>query len=81
MINYGMLTYWLKMLIPANMLAFYPYPQKPTGVIPSSYYSSFAGIIVIALLVYFFGRRNKLVVGRIIFFNRNISCFASIACR
>lgn len=61
MINYGMLTYWLKMLVPANMLAFYPYPQKPTGVIPSSYYSSFAGIIVIALLVYFLGRRNKLV--------------------
>lgn len=61
MINYGVLSYWLKMLVPVNLLAFYPYPQKPAGTIPSIYYSAFIGIALVAVIIYFWGRRNKLV--------------------
>jgi protein O-mannosyl-transferase len=61
MINYGVLYYWVKMILPTNLIAFYPYPQKPTGTIPSIYYSAFAGVIALAIALFWLGRKNKLV--------------------
>ena len=61
MINYGILYYWIKMVLPTNLIAFYPYPQKPTGAIPSIYYSAFAGVLALAILLFWVGRKNKLV--------------------
>jgi protein O-mannosyl-transferase len=61
MINYGVLYYWIKMVLPTNLIAFYPYPQKPTGTIPSIYYSAFAGVLVLAIALFWTGRKNKLV--------------------
>ncbi len=61
MINYGVLYYWVKMVLPTNLIAFYPYPQKPTGTIPSIYYSAFAGVLVLAITLFWAGRKNKLV--------------------
>lgn len=61
MINYGVLYYWIKMVLPTNLIAFYPYPQKPAGTIPSIYYSAFAGVLALAILLFWTGRKNKLV--------------------
>jgi protein O-mannosyl-transferase len=61
MINYGVLYYWIKMILPTNLIAFYPYPQKPTGTIPSIYYSAFAGVLALAIALFWLGRKNKLV--------------------
>jgi tetratricopeptide (TPR) repeat protein len=61
MINYGVLYYWLKMVLPTNLIAFYPYPQKPNGAIPSIYFSAFAGVLALAITLFWFGRKNKLV--------------------
>jgi protein O-mannosyl-transferase len=61
MINYGVLYYWIKMILPTNLIAFYPYPQKPTGTIPSIYYSAFAGVLALAIALFWLGRKNKLI--------------------
>ncbi|MES2519565.1 MAG: hypothetical protein V4585_15730 [Bacteroidota bacterium] len=61
MINYGVLYYWIKMVLPTNLIAFYPYPQKPNGAIPSIYYSAFAGVLALAIFLFWTGRKNKLV--------------------
>ena len=61
MINYGVLYYWIKMVLPTNLIAFYPYPQKPNGAIPSIYFSAFAGVLALAIALFWFGRKNKLV--------------------
>lgn len=61
MINYGVLYYWIKMVLPTNLIAFYPYPQKSTGTIPSIYYSAFVGVLVLAITLFWAGRKNKLV--------------------
>ena len=61
MINYGVLYYWIKMVLPTNLIAFYPYPQKPNGAIPSIYFSAFAGVLALAIAIFWFGRKNKLV--------------------
>ncbi len=61
MINYGILYYWIKMLVPFNLIAFYPYPQKPTGTIDSIYFLAFFAVVILGLLLFWFGRKNKLV--------------------
>ena len=61
MINYGVLYYWIKMVLPTNLIAFYPYPQKPNGAIPSIYFSAFAGVLALAIAIFWLGRKNKLV--------------------
>ena len=61
MINYGILYYWIKMVLPTNLIAFYPYPQKPNGAIPSIYFSAFAGVLALAITLFWYGRNNKLV--------------------
>jgi len=61
MINYGVLYYWIKMVLPTNLIAFYPYPQKTNGAIPSIYYSAFAGVLALAIFLFWTGRKNKLV--------------------
>lgn len=61
MINYGVLYYWIKMILPTNLIAFYPYPQKPNGTIPTIYFSAFAGVLALAIALFWFGRKNKLV--------------------
>lgn len=60
-VNYGVLYYWVKMVFPTNLIAFYPYPQKPTGTIPSVYYAAFAGVLALAIALFWLGRKNKLV--------------------
>lgn len=61
MINTGVLFYWIKMILPFKLLAFYPYPDKDTGSIPSFYYLAFIGIIFLVGLLYWSGRKNRLV--------------------
>ena len=61
MINYGVLHYWIKMILPTNLIAFYPYPQKNNGAIPSIYYSAFAGVLTLAIFLFWAGHKNKLV--------------------
>jgi tetratricopeptide (TPR) repeat protein len=62
MINYGMLYYWIKMVLPVNLIAFYPYPQKlTTGAIPSIYYSAFFAVLILTLVLFWLGRKQKLV--------------------
>lgn len=50
--SYSFLNYFLKMIFPLNMSAFYPYPVKDGNLYPLVYYS--APIILLALLFIIF---------------------------
>lgn len=56
---YSFCFYWVKTILPYNLLPFYPYPSKPTGSIPAIFTLSLFGIIAIVGLLYYYGRKDK----------------------
>jgi protein O-mannosyl-transferase len=60
-IHYGVLQYWIKMILPVGLLPFYPYPQKPDNQLPSEFYGAFFIILMLVGAFWFFGRRNPLI--------------------
>jgi protein O-mannosyl-transferase len=57
---YSFCFYWIKTLIPYNLLPFHPYPQKTNnGTISSTFTMAFIGILFIIALIYWYGRKDK----------------------
>jgi tetratricopeptide (TPR) repeat protein len=58
-ICYGLMFYWVKMLIPTNLYAFYPYPEL-TGMrkLPGEFYFYFFLLLVLVAGLYWTGRRD-----------------------
>lgn len=58
-ICYGLAYYWVKMIFPVNLYAFYPYPQL-TGLrkLPAEYYMFFFALLAIVLTIYVLGRKD-----------------------
>lgn len=59
LISYGMFFYWLKMVLPVGLMAFYPYPQIFNHQMPGQYYSYFALLLILIGVLYWLGRSNK----------------------
>lgn len=59
-ICYGLMFYWVKMVFPVNLYAFYPYPEL-TGLrkLPAEFYGYFGMLLVLAGLLYWLGRKDS----------------------
>ncbi len=66
---YAFFTYLWKAIVPVHLCNFYPYPDKPLHVV---YYAFPFVIAAIIAGVWFFGRKNKVVVFGSLFFLVNI---------
>lgn len=77
-VAYSFLFYWVKTIWPSNLLPFYPYPQKPGGQLPAIYNMALVGVLVFAMLVYWFGRNRKWLWWAVSFFIIAISTVIQI---
>lgn len=71
--SYAFITYLWKAVAPVHLCVFYPYPQKVNGVLPAVYYVYPLAVVVLALLVWVFARRLRVVVFGVLFFVINIA--------
>jgi protein O-mannosyl-transferase len=70
---YAFCTYLWKLVVPAGMCNFYPYPLKIGDSMPGTYYVFPFLALAFAFLVWQFGRKNKVVIFGIGFFIINIA--------
>lgn len=75
---YSFLFYWVKTLIPYNLLPFYPYPGKPNGSIPGIFNLATAALPVFLGVLYFLGRKDKRIWWSVAFFTIAISTVLQI---
>ena len=71
--GYGIAAYLYKLFIPIDLSCFYAFPQKVNGHYPSLYYFAPVVALGVASLIWFFGRKNKLLVFAALFFLVSIS--------
>ena len=72
--SYALITYIWKALLPWNLSCFYPYPTKVNGSLPTEYYLyPLAVIAILALLVWAYLRKKKVIVFGAMFFLVNIA--------
>ena len=77
-VAYSFLFYWVKTFWPIQLLPFYPYPPKPNGALPSVYLLASFLLIVFAVMVYVWGRRDKRIWWGVGFFIISISTVLQI---
>ena len=77
-VGYSFLFYWVKTLLPVNLLPFYPYPAKIGNSIPSIYSFALVCFFLFAGVVYFLGRKNKKIWWGVAFFLIAISTVLQI---
>ena len=71
--GYAFITYLWKAVVPLRLSCFYPYPQKINDALPAAYYLyPLVVLVLLALLVWAFLRKNKVVVFGSMFFLVNI---------
>ncbi len=66
--TYSLCVYLLKAVIPYEMSAIYPYPDRITAI----YYASAAAVAALALVVYKLGKQRKELVFGVLFFLFNV---------
>jgi Tfp pilus assembly protein PilF len=71
--SYAFCFYWIKTILPFNLYPFYPYPNKPTGGLPSIYALALLGMIALVGVLYWFGRKDKRIWWAVAFFAIAIS--------
>lgn len=69
---YALSSYLGKALVPVGLSNFYPYPLKEADALPGVYYSYVAIVLALAAAIWFFARRNKVVLFGFAFFIINI---------
>lgn len=77
-VSYSFMFYWVKTLLPIDLLPFYPYPSKATGSIPGIFNVAFLSTIVFLVTGFFLGLKNKKVWWGIAFFIIAISTVLQI---
>lgn len=70
--SYAFLDYLLKLLLPLNLSAFYPYPIKVQSLYPVIFYASPLILLVLVVLFFRFIKKYKELVFGIAFFIVNI---------
>jgi protein O-mannosyl-transferase len=71
--GYALCTYLWKAVVPVGLCNFYPYPEKPGGVLPYWYFGYTLAIAVGIFLLWKFARRNRTVVFGALLFLVNIA--------
>lgn len=72
-VSYSFLFYWVKTLLPINLLPFYPYPTKIGNQIPTIFTLALLSLIVFLSVAFWLGRKNKLIWWAVAFFAISIS--------
>ncbi len=60
-VSYSCLWYVGKLLWPANLSVFYPFPSKPEGWLPISFYLAPFVLVALAVGIWFSGRHRRLL--------------------
>jgi protein O-mannosyl-transferase len=69
---YSLGNYFMKFILPINLSAYYPYPEKENGILPTLYYVVPVLLILGAFLVYKKFRASRAVIFGLLFFLANI---------
>lgn len=75
--SYGIVNYLTKAIIPFEMSAFYPFPEKTGGSYPMIFYTSLIIVMGLMFLVWR-QRKNKTAVFGILFFSINIALVSQL---
>lgn len=70
---YGLITYFIKLVVPTQLSAYYPYPAKAGNAIPVIYYSYILFAALLAAIVFYSLRFSKKLLFGIGFFIISIS--------
>jgi lipoprotein NlpI len=60
-VSYSCLWYVGKLLYPANLSVFYPFPSKPEGWLPALFYLAPLVLVALAVGIWFSGRHRRLL--------------------
>lgn len=71
--SFGLMMYVVKLLVPANLSAFYPYPENPATNLGPEFTLAFVLVIVLLPAAIYFFRRNRAVLFGIAFFLINVA--------
>ncbi len=77
-VAYSFLFYWVKTILPFNLLPFYPYPGKPNGSLPAEFNLALMGVIIFLGLAFWLGLKNKKIWWAVGFFIIAISTVLQI---
>jgi len=70
---YALITYLWKAIIPAGLSCMYPYPQKPNGQLPLTFYVYPIAVLALVFIIWKFARKNRVVLFGSLFFLVNIA--------
>ncbi len=70
--GHAFIQYIIKLIVPVNLSAFYPYPVKAGEIIPFQYYLYIIPVIAIIIVLVFTFRRSRPIAFGILFFIINI---------
>ena len=69
---YGLCTYLWKAVVPVGLTNFYPYPMKVNDALPMGFYVYPVLVIGMLAALWFFARKNRLVIFGLAFFVINL---------
>ena len=69
---YAFVTYLWKAIVPIGLSNFYPYPEKVGDSLPVVYYLYVLALAALVFAVWFWGRKNKMIMFGCLFFLVNI---------
>lgn len=67
-VSFSFLFYWVKTILPFDLLPFYPYPSKVNGAIPGIFSASLLGLVVFLATSFWLGLKNKKIWWAVAFF-------------
>ena len=70
--SFGLMMYVVKLLVPTNLSAFYPYPKNPATNLGPEFTLAFVVVVVLLPAAIYFFRKNRAVTFGLAFFLINI---------
>lgn len=70
--SYGYVAYHLKLILPLNLSAIYPYPSKTDGSFPVIYYLAFIPALAILASIFYFLKKDRIIAFALLFFLINV---------
>ncbi|MCF8371103.1 MAG: tetratricopeptide repeat protein [Bacteroidales bacterium] len=76
--SYGYVMYHLKLILPINLSAIYPYPPKMDGSFPVVYYIFVIPALAIVASIFYFLKKDRIVAFTLLFFLINVALVLQI---